>query len=291
MIVLREIAPLKEAVRAARLGGKRIAFVPTMGNLHAGHAALMRAARRHAGFVVASSYVNPLQFGPCEDFAAYPRTPDDDRRLLEAQGVDLLFTPDDAVMYPRGASAQTMVEVPALGEILCGAARPGHFRGVATVVNRLLNIVQPDVALFGKKDYQQLLVIRRMVEDLAMPVEIVGVETVRDADGLALSSRNGYLTAAERAAAPGLFRALTGAAARISAGERGVSGIEASALAALEGAGFRPEYFCIRRQRDLQLPASGDAELVILAAAQLRRARLIDNIEIVAVLHKGPEGS
>jgi pantoate--beta-alanine ligase len=287
--VVQDIAPLREAVRAARGTGQRIAFVPTMGNLHAGHARLMREARRHAGFVVASIYVNPLQFGPKEDFAAYPRTLAEDQRLLETQGVDLLFAPGDAVMYPRGTSAQTTVEVPGLSGILCGASRPGHFGGVATVVNRLFNLAQPDIALFGKKDYQQLLVIRRMVEDLAMPVEIVGVETVRAPDGLALSSRNGYLTAAERAAAPGLYRALNEAAARLRAGEKVFAGIETAALRGLEAGGFRPDYFCICRQRDLQKPQIGESALVILAAAQLGHARLIDNLEVV--LQEGAQGS
>jgi pantoate--beta-alanine ligase len=284
MIVIRELAPLREAVRAARGAGARVAFVPTMGNLHAGHARLLREARRAAGFVVASSYVNPLQFGPQEDFAAYPRTPAEDQRLLEAEAVDALFAPGDAVMYPRGTGMQTTVEVPLLGEILCGASRPGHFRGVATVVNRLFNLVQPDLALFGKKDYQQLLVIRRMVEDLAIPVEVVGVETVRDEDGLALSSRNRYLTPTERAAAPGLYRALRAAAERLRTGDREFAAVEAAASSSLEAAGFRPDYVSIRRQRDLLAPAHDEAALVILAAAQLGRARLIDNIEINAVL-------
>jgi pantoate--beta-alanine ligase len=291
MIVVRSTAPLREAVRAARAAGRRIALVPTMGNLHAGHARLVRAARERAGFVAASIYVNPLQFGPREDLAAYPRTPAEDERLLAREGADLLFMPDDDVMYPRGTEAQTTVEVPGLGDILCGAARPGHFRGVATVVNRLFNLVQPDVAVFGKKDYQQLLVIRRMVEDLAMPVEIVGVETVRESDGLALSSRNGYLNAAERAAAPGLIRALRSAATRVAGGDRDLPAIEAAALAGIEAAGFRPEYVCVRRQHDLEAPAAADTKLVILVAAQLGRARLIDNIEIDAVLQPDSKGS
>ena len=251
-----------------------------MGNLHAGHLRLMERARDHADIVIASIYVNPLQFGPGEDFAAYPRTPAADLALLRNAGVDLLFLPSDAEVYPRGQSAQTFVEVPGLSDILCGSFRPGHFRGVTTVVNRLLHLVAPETALFGKKDYQQWLLIRLMVGDLGMPVEIVGVETERAADGLALSSRNGYLTESERRVAPLLYatlRALKDQAERVGAN---LPQAETRAIATLATHGFRPDYFSIRRRADLALPAPGDRELVALAAAWLGRARLLDNVEL-----------
>ncbi|MEK7796904.1 MAG: pantoate--beta-alanine ligase, partial [Pseudomonadota bacterium] len=208
MIVVETIPALRREIAALRRAGKRIAFVPTMGNLHAGHLKLVQIARQHADVVVASIYVNPLQFGPKEDFGAYPRTPDDDKKALETEKTDLLFMPTDAEMYPRGLDFMTKVEVPALGDILCGQFRPGHFRGVTTVVNRLFNLVQPDVVVFGKKDYQQLLLIKLMVTDLGMPIEIVGVDTVREADGLAMSSRNNYLSVAERKTAAKLYAVL-----------------------------------------------------------------------------------
>ncbi|HEX9626720.1 MAG TPA: pantoate--beta-alanine ligase [Acidiferrobacterales bacterium] len=279
MITAPTIAELKQHIAALRAAGRRIAFVPTMGNLHAGHRHLMEQARRHGDAVVASIYVNPLQFGPNEDFAAYPRTPDDDRRVLEAAGVDLLFTPGDDEIYPRGRAAQTIVEVPVLSDILCGAHRAGHFRGVTTVVNRLFNLVTPDAALFGKKDYQQLLLIRLMVSDLGMPVEIVGIDTVRDADGLALSSRNAYLSADERRAAPRLYAVLRELRDRITSTGAPPAGAEDRAKQALTEAGFRAEYVSVRRQQDLGEPGEGDKQLVILAAAWLGRARLIDNLE------------
>jgi len=281
MILVQSVAELKTEVARLRAAGRRIAFVPTMGNLHAGHRHLMEQARRHADAVVASIYVNPLQFGPQEDFSAYPRTPDQDRTLLEAAGVDLLFSPDEAAIYPRGRAASTRVEVPGVSDILCGAARPGHFRGVATVVHRLFRLVTPDVALFGKKDYQQLLVIRLMTADFDLPIEIVGIDTVRDADGLAMSSRNGYLTPAERRIAPQLYATLQAFAGRIqSVSGNGFSAYEAQAAEQLEIAGFRPDYVSVRRQQDLTIPGAGDRQLVILAAAWLGRARLIDNLEL-----------
>ncbi len=261
-----------------RAKGKRIAFVPTMGNLHAGHRRLMEEARRHADAVIASIYVNPLQFGPTEDFSAYPRTPAQDRALLEQAGVSVLFAPNEAEVYPRGRERQTQVEVPGLGDILCGAFRPDHFRGVATVVARLFHLVTPDVALFGKKDYQQLLTIRLMVSDLGMPIEIVGVDTVREADGLALSSRNSYLSPDERRIAPVLYKTLEQLRARLQ--ERTpIAAAEQAALAELRDAGFRPDYVSVRRRADLAEPQSHDASLVVLVAAWLGRTRLIDNLE------------
>jgi pantoate--beta-alanine ligase len=289
MIIAQSIADLTREITNLRSSGKRLAFVPTMGNLHAGHRRLMEEARRHAQAVVASIYVNPLQFGAGEDFAAYPRTPTLDRALLEDAGVELLFYPDDAVIYPRGREASTRVEVPGVSDILCGAARPGHFRGVATVVNRLFRLVTPDVALFGKKDYQQLLVIRLMASDFGLPVEIVGVDTVREDDGLALSSRNGYLTAEERRTAPVLYatlRTLAGQIQNQAVPSPDYAMREAGAVKALEVAGFRPDYVSIRRTQDLAVPGTGDRRLVILVAAWLGRARLIDNLEIE--LNPGP---
>jgi pantoate--beta-alanine ligase len=281
MIIAQSVAELKREVARLRAAGQRIAFVPTMGNLHAGHRHLMQQARRHADAVVASIYVNPLQFGPQEDFSAYPRTPDQDRAMLADARVDVLFFPDDAAIYPRGRDASTRIEVPGVSDILCGAARPGHFRGVATVVHRLFNLVAPDVALFGKKDYQQLLVIRLMTADFGLPVEIIGIDTVRDADGLAMSSRNGYLTPEERRIAPRLYATLQALAGQIqSAPKSGFGDYEAQAEKQLEIAGFRPDYVSVRHQQDLAIPGPDDRHLVVLAAAWLGRARLIDNLEL-----------
>lgn len=279
---VERIPDLRSKVAAWRSAGERVALVPTMGNLHLGHLTLVREARRCADRVVASIFVNPLQFGPSEDLAAYPRTLDEDRRALAAEGCDLLFTPTPSVVYPRGQEAQTRVEVPGLSDLLCGASRPGHFLGVATVVCKLLNMVQPDVALFGEKDFQQLMVIRRMVEDLDIPVEILGVPTVRESDGLAMSSRNGYLTPDERAYAPALHRMLTQAAEALRAGES-VGAVEARARAALAEAGLRPDYVSVRSAQDLSEAGPDDRDLVILAAAYLGRARLIDNLRVSRV--------
>jgi pantoate--beta-alanine ligase len=271
---------LRGRVRAWRIAGERVAFVPTMGNLHVGHISLVRRARELAPRVVASIFVNPLQFSAGEDLAAYPRTPEQDRDMLAAAGCDLLFAPDVETMYPRGQGVQTRVEVPEISDILCGATRPGHFVGVATVVCKLFNMVQPDLALFGEKDFQQLLVIRRMVEDLAMPVQILGLATVREPDGLAMSSRNGYLSVSERTLAPALYRALRSAAQALGSG-RGIAEVEAGASAAIAAAGLRPDYVSVRRAEDLGTPGGRDRELVILAAAYLGRARLIDNLRAI----------
>ena len=226
MRTLNRIADLRALVQGWRMAGETIAFVPTMGNLHAGHASLIDAAHHHGRRVVASVFVNPLQFGPTEDYAAYPRTPDEDVVLLAAQGVDALLLPVVEEMYPRGVAISTVVDVPGISDILCGAFRPGHFRGVATVVVKLLNLVQPDVAIFGEKDYQQLTIIRRAVEDLCLPVRIVGAPTVRAEDGLALSSRNRFLDDGERAIAPQLYRALDHARRRLMGGETDIASIE-----------------------------------------------------------------
>jgi len=278
MIVAASTIALREQIAQWRRDGERVALVPTMGNLHAGHLRLVAEARRSAERVVASIFINPLQFGANEDFDAYPRTPEEDETALRATGTDLLFMPSVVEMYPRGVQNMTHVDVPGLGDILCGRFRPGHFSGVATVVNRLFNLVQPDVAVFGKKDYQQWLVIRRMVEDLAVPVEVIGVETVRESDGLALSSRNRYLSAAERAVAPLLYETLRTVREQVRAGEA-PGGVENNALAVLGQAGFRSDYVSVRRQADLGPPAAGDSELVALAAAWLGQTRMIDNLE------------
>lgn len=250
-----------------------------MGNLHTGHLRLIEAARQAADTVVASIFVNPLQFGPGEDFERYPRTPEQDHAALANLGVDALFQPDTETMYPDTPENSTFVEVPVLSDILCGRHRPRHFRGVATVVNRLFNIVQPDVSIFGKKDYQQLAVIRKMVADLAMPVEIIGVDTVREHDQLAMSSRNNYLDERERAIAPTLFATIDSIRSLIiSLGE--IPGdIEQQGMKRLKAAGFDPDYVSIRRQQDLKVPVTGDTEMVVLAAASLGKTRLIDNIE------------
>ncbi len=279
MKVISTVSDLRHEIASVRRAGKRIAFVPTMGNLHAGHLRLIVRARELAEAVVASIYVNPLQFGPKEDLAAYPRTPVEDQAALACEGVNLLFMPTDREMYPRGPEVMTKVEAPLLGDMLCGAFRPGHFRGVATVVNRLFNLVQPDVAVFGKKDYQQLLVIRMMVSDLGMPVEIEGVDTLREPDGLAMSSRNNYLSREEREQAPKLYAALTAARDRLMAGSS-VAETERLVVEELNAAAFRPDYVSVRRQQDLATPAAADRYLVVLAAAWLGRTRLIDNIEV-----------
>lgn len=267
-----------ESFRAARPGMGRLAFAPTMGNLHDGHVALMVQAAGHADSVAASIFVNRLQFGAGEDFDRYPRTFRDDCARLEGAGVTHLFAPDEAVMYPR---PQTYHVEPAQAHvsILEGAFRPGHFGGVATVVLKLLNIVQPDCALFGKKDYQQLMVIRNMVQELALAVEVIPGETVRAADGLALSSRNGYLSSTERAEAPRLYRLLDHIRSAVQSGERDFLKLETQAMADLAAHGWKPDYIAIRRRVDLQ-PAEGPEPLVVLAAAHLGSTRLIDNLEI-----------
>ena len=279
MQTLTRIAELREQVTEWRLARQSIAFVPTMGNLHLGHASLIGAAHLHGRRVVSSIFVNPLQFGPTEDFSAYPRTPEDDTALLAEHGVDALFAPTVAEMYPGGNSVATVIDVPDLTDILCGVYRPGHFQGVATVVVKLLCLVQPDVAIFGEKDYQQLTVIRREVEDLNVPVKIVGAPTVRAEDGLALSSRNRYLSPEERAIAPKVYRALDRARRRLEAGDSDVAGIEAEGLKALADAGIRPEYFEVRTADRLARPVGQDLSLVVLAAGRLGRARLIDNLQ------------
>jgi len=285
MDIVARPSELRERVRQWRHNGERIAFVPTMGNLHAGHGSLVKEARRRAQRVVVSVFVNPLQFGPNEDYASYPRTPEDDRRLLEELEVDLLFMPEVEDMYPHGQATTARVQVPELDSILCGAFRPGHFTGVATIVTKLLNLVQPDIALFGEKDFQQLMIIRRATDDLCMPIEIVGVSTTREQDGLAMSSRNRYLSAEDRAVAPTIFRELDRTRSQIQSGSRNFEALERSGFEALKNAGFKPDYFSIRDAATLSAPSPQSAEVVILTAARIGRARLIDNMRarIVAV--------
>lgn len=277
MHVVNDTASLRQTIQSYRLAGDRIAFVPTMGNLHEGHLTLVREARRHADRVVVSIFVNPLQFDRAEDLATYPRTLEADCQLLTSNGVDLVFTPTPEIMYPKGLAHQTFVEVPGLSDLLEGALRPGHFRGVATVVTKLFNLMQPDVACFGQKDYQQLAMIRQMVADLALPIEIIGVPTVRAADGLALSSRNSRLSPAEREAAPTLAKVMQWIASQIAQGERDWPALQQQARLQLTAAGFKPDAIDLVDGETLQ-PVSADSQsLVILMAAYLGAVRLIDN--------------
>ncbi|MCV4291050.1 pantoate--beta-alanine ligase [Pseudomonas capsici] len=279
MNTVKTVLDLRAAVARARSEGKRIALTPTMGNLHSGHAALVTRASQRADFVVATIFVNPLQFGPNEDLASYPRTLDADKEKLLEAGCNLLFTPSVEEMYPHGMADQTLVSVPHLSEGLCGASRPGHFDGVATVVSKLFNMVQPDLAVFGEKDFQQLAVIRALVRDLNMPIQIIGEPTVRAADGLALSSRNGYLSTEERAKAPALYRVLSTVADGIRCNEA-INSLIDIGKRTLEAEGFRIDYLEVREATSLR-PATGqDHDLVILVAAFLGKTRLIDNLHL-----------
>jgi pantoate--beta-alanine ligase len=280
MQIISHIAELR-----ARLDGEHsVAFVPTMGNLHEGHLELMRLAREHGSCVVASIFVNPLQFGPNEDFDRYPRTLESDCEKLKGLA-DVVFTPSVNEMYP--AQQTVFVEPPPIANELCGASRPGHFRGMATVVLKLFNIVQPQAAVFGKKDYQQLHIIRQLVAQLNLPIRIIGAETVRAADGLALSSRNQYLSEAERGEATALYQTLQGTKRAILQGERDFEQLQQQAVQSLAARGWGAEYVEVRNQSDMQ-PASplqdlAQRELVILAAARLGDIRLMDNIEVCIV--------
>ena len=281
MRIIHSINELRAQTALWRHAGESIVLVPTMGNLHRGHLHLVEQAQSIGKRTVASIFVNPMQFGPNEDFAAYPRTFDEDAQQLAALGLDVLFAPTVNAVYPRHIEAMTQVSVPDLPSVLCGASRPTHFLGVTTVVAKLFNMVQPQVALFGEKDWQQLLVIRQMALDLDLPLEVVGVPTVREADGLALSSRNGYLSSAERAVAPQLHVTLQAIAQRWQAGERDYLRLEMEAQARLQTLGFRPDYLEIRAAYTLQRPTPLTSEnLRIFAAAWLGKARLIDNLGI-----------
>lgn len=283
MQLIETISDLRATLKAWREDGQRLAFVPTMGNLHAGHLKLVSKAREQAERTVVSIFVNPMQFGQGEDFQDYPRTLDEDTQKLHQAGVDVIFAPATSVIYPTDMAKHTQVEVPALSDILCGASRPGHFVGVATIVCKLFNIVHPDIAVFGEKDFQQLAVIRRMASDLAMPVAILGVATARDHDGLALSSRNSYLSGEERRQAPALYRILQATAQRFGPGESNFRKLEREASLSLSKAGLKPDYVSIRSVAELSVAQSSDKDLVILAAAFLGKTRLIDNLRFSLV--------
>ncbi|MBT8130915.1 MAG: pantoate--beta-alanine ligase [Gammaproteobacteria bacterium] len=277
MITVPDIETVRKQVRQWRADGCRVGFVATMGNLHEGHLSLLNTARKHADKVVASLFVNPLQFGPGEDFSAYPRTPDEDQAALESVSCDLLFAPDESTIYPDG-DLSTRVVVGVLGDVLCGAQRKGHFDGMATVVTKLLNIVAPDIAVFGQKDYQQLIVIKHIVRDLNLPVRIISGSTIREADGLAMSSRNQYLTTAERAIAPLLHEVLLEVAGKIKDPTADYTAVCQAGLQRLQEAGFTPDYLELRDGRTLQETDATTRSVVVLAAAVLGRARLIDNV-------------
>ena len=280
MKTFHTIAELRTALKIERLQDKRIAFVPTMGNLHEGHMELVRRARQAGDIVVASIFVNPMQFSANEDLERYPRTLSEDQALLEKNTCDYLFAPAALEMYPDGKRSQTQIEVTGLSDILCGASRPGHFVGVATVVTKLFNVVMPDCAIFGNKDYQQLKVIEDMTRDLSSNVEIIGVDIARAESGLALSSRNGYLSDAERAIAPTIYQTLLWAKEQLLEGRASHADIAEQAQQKLEAVGFKRDYFEIRAQHNLLTPSEEEKQLVILVAAYLGKARLIDNITV-----------
>lgn len=280
MLVLHHKQELVDHILEWRANDEHVALVPTMGSLHAGHLALVELAREHAERVVVSIFVNPTQFGEGEDFESYPRTLERDKLRLKTTAADMIFAPDVDTVYPFGLENATTVSVPGLTENFCGASRPGHFDGVTTVVMRLFALVQPDVAVFGQKDYQQQLVIRRMVEDLNLPVSIITSETIREHDGLALSSRNGYLNERERGVAPLLYQQLSSVGNELQNGRRNFHELESLARQALEEAGFEVEYFAIRRALNLEVPDRDCDDLVVLAAARLGDARLIDNVVV-----------
>ncbi|HDK38517.1 MAG TPA: pantoate--beta-alanine ligase [Thiolapillus brandeum] len=277
---MKQIGTIVDLRRAVSGLAGKVALVPTMGNLHEGHLSLVRHAHKLADHVVVSIFVNPMQFDRKQDLQAYPRTMEADIQLLRDENVALAFTPSVDIIYPRPMETHTRVEVPELSDIFCGASRPGHFVGVSTIVCKLFNMVRPQLAVFGKKDFQQLLIIRQMVQDLAMPVEVIGVDTVREADGLAMSSRNNYLDESQRQMAPALYRALLHTANALKQGNRDYSDLERAAVEQIARAGLKPDYFGIRRASDLGVPEKDESQLVVLAAAFLGIARLIDNLEV-----------
>lgn len=281
MNTISEIAGIRAVVTQWKQAGKTVGFVPTMGNLHDGHLSLIATARQHADHVIASIFVNPAQFGPGEDFASYPRTLSEDARKLIAAQTDVLFAPSAEEIYPH--KNQTWVDVDNLGDSLCGASRPGHFRGVTTVVSKLFNIVQPDLACFGEKDYQQLAIIRRMTQDLNFPVRIISVPTVREHDGLALSSRNGYLSESERLLAPSIYKTLNHIRESVLSGDKGYAGLIQAARKTLDDLGFRTDYIEIVNADSLEPASPEDTRLVIATAAWLGKTRLIDNVSLTIV--------
>lgn len=280
MQVIRSKEELHETLTAWRHHDDHIALVPTMGNLHQGHVSLVELAREHAERVVVTVYVNPTQFAPDEDFDDYPRTLERDTRRLKQVSADVLFVPDDEIVYPFGHDCATVISVPGLTENFCGASRPGHFDGVTTVVARLFALVQPDVAIFGQKDYQQQLVIRYMAQDLNLPIRIITASTVREDDGLAMSSRNAYLSDEERRIAPRLHEVIDEIGLALQNGSREFADLEKGAVEKLTDAGFRIDYLAIRRAQNLAVPDRDCDELVVLAAAFLGKARLIDNVVV-----------
>jgi len=280
VLIVTSKQDLRDQLNEWRSHGEHIALVPTMGNLHAGHISLVELAREHAERVVVSVFVNPIQFGAGEDFDDYPRTLERDARRLKQIQADLLFAPDVDTMYPFGIENATKVSVPGLTENFCGSFRPGHFDGVTTVVARLFALIGPDTAVFGQKDYQQQLVIRRMATDLNLPIQIITAPTVREDDGLALSSRNSYLDDDERKVAPVLFQTLTKLGSELQSGKRNFADLEKQGSDALTAAGMRPDYVAIRRAEDLNLPDRDCDELVILAAVHVGKTRLIDNVVV-----------
>ncbi|MEZ8099729.1 pantoate--beta-alanine ligase [Vibrio bivalvicida] len=277
MQTFAEIGALREQIKQYKRDGRKVAFVPTMGNLHEGHLTLVRKAREYAEIVVVSIFVNPMQFDRTDDLNNYPRTLEDDLSKLNSEGVEVIFTPTPESIYPNGVESQTSIEVPGLSNILEGASRPGHFRGVATVVTKLFNIVQPDVACFGEKDFQQLAVIRKLGEDLALDIDIIGVPTVREMDGLAMSSRNGLLTIDERQRAPVLARTMRWISSAIRGGRDDYASIIEDASDQLRAAGLQPDEIFIRDARTLQTVTPETPQAVILMSAFLGKARLIDN--------------
>ena len=280
MQILGTVEQARKVLPALGNLGRSLALVPTMGNLHEGHLTLARTARAQCDEVVASIFVNPMQFAEHEDFDTYPRTFEPDCAALEAEGVGYVFAPQNNAMYPMGLAHTTRVDVPELSGILCGASRPHFFRGVSTVVNMLFNVIRPDVALFGEKDYQQVVIVRRMVRDLHMPIDIIAVPTVREDSGLAMSSRNRYLTDSQRRQAAALFGGLKAAGERLHCGSRDFRAIGVEGMQRLEQAGFRPDYFSVRRAEDLASPSPDDTALRVFGAGWLGEARLIDNIAV-----------
>ena len=280
MKVYRHIADLRNALDSLRRSGKTIACVPTMGNLHDGHLQLIRLAKERADYAVATIFVNRLQFGLNEDWDQYPRTFASDCSKLESEHCDFLFAPDETEMYPNGMDGQTRVICPTMTDVLCGASRPGHFEGVTTVVTKLLHIVEPDMAVFGLKDFQQLAIVRRMAADLCMPVEIIGAPIARDVDGLALSSRNSFITEDERPKANQLHLSLSWVKEQIQQGDKDYRKLEISAREQIEKAGFKPDYFSVCNAETLELAVDDDKELAILGALFTTQARLIDNLRL-----------
>lgn len=277
MQIFAEVSPIRDLIIKSKKEGQKVAFVPTMGNLHEGHLTLVKKAREQADFIVVSIFVNPMQFERSDDLNSYPRTLDEDLEKLAAEGVNAVFTPTPDTIYPEGVDSHTMVEVPVLSSILEGASRPGHFRGVATVVSKLFNIVQPDIAFFGEKDFQQLAVIRKMTHDMALNIEVIGIPTVREMDGLAMSSRNGLLTIDERQRAPVLARTMRWVSSAVRGGRHDYASVIEDATDQLRAAGLQSDEIFIRDARTLMAIDENTTQIVILMSAFLGKVRLIDN--------------